>query len=287
MKTSLDSFIPSQTLPQASTAIKTNPFSHERYQAQSQEVSIFLTTQEGDKITISQNASSEQVKSKYKNDEGMSKIASSMASYNMSLTVEGDLNEQELADLSNLLHDLSGIADSFFKGHLDKAIAGALDIGDMGSINKLEATFTHTSILANYLSSSHPLPSFDEYKNDALLEDFHRREHHSKANGPSLTDSMAAQWRQFLDSLPGQGKSDSQPKTLPAASSADLTGKQMFERAKETMNTHPRLTPLMPSIADLSIEQLLQKYGYAPASSNQIGQEINKSFTNELNNWLL
>lgn len=287
MKTALDSYLPPQALPQASTLAKTNQFSHERYQAQSQEVSISLTTQEGDKITISQNASSERIKAKYNNGEGMSKIESNMASYNMSFTVEGDLNEQELADLSNLLQDLSGIADSFFKGHMDKAVSGALGIGDMGSINQLEATFTRTSVLANYMTSSHPLPSFDEYKNDFLLEDFYHKDHHSKAKGPSLVDSMAAQWRQFVEALPEQKTADIQPPTFPPASSAELVGKQMFERAKETMNTHPRLTPLMPSITDLSIEQLLQKYGYAPGNSKQISQEINKSFTNELNNWLL
>lgn len=287
MKTSLDSYHPPQTLPPASPPAKTNQFSHERYQAQSQEVSIFLTTQEGDKITISQNASSEQIKAKYINDESMSKIESSMATYNMSFAVEGDLNDQELADLSKLLNDLSGIADNFFKGHMDQAISGALNIGDMGSINKLEATFTHTSMLANYMSVPHPLPSFDEHKNDSLLRELHDKDHHSKQKGPFMVDSMAAQWRQFLDSLPEQETPDSQPTNLPPATTAELVGKQMFERAKETMNSHPRLTPLMPSVANLSIEQLLHKYGYTPNSSGQVGQEINQAFTNELNSWLL
>jgi len=281
MKTSLDTYKPPASLPHPSA----NQFVHERYRAQSQGVNISLTTQEGDQITISQSSSVEQMKAKYKNDDGLSKIESSMAASNLSFSVQGDLNDQELADLSKLLNDLSGIADNFFKGNMNQAMTGALNIGDMGSINTLEATFTHTSVLSNYMEIPHPIPSFAGQQDDPLLQELH--DNHAKSNGSSMVDAMTAQWRQFLDSLTKPDARPSQQTNSPPANSAALVGKQMLERAKETMNAHPRLTPLIPSIADLSIDQAIQQYGQSRHSVSRAAHDISSAFTNELNSWLL
>lgn len=284
MKTSLDTYQPPPSLP-LSPALAKGQFVHERYRAQAQGVNISLTTQEGDQITISQSTSTEQMKAKYKNDEGLSKIESSLSAANMSFTVEGDLNDQELADLSKLLKNLSGIADNFFKGNLSNAVTGALNIGDMGSINTLEATFTRTSVLSSYLEVPHPIPSFAGLQNDPLLQEFQANP--AKAKGPSQHDAMTAQWQQFLDSLTEEDSTLGQPANPPPANSAALAGKQMLERVKETMSTHPRLTSLMPSVADLAVDQALQRYGKSQLNRSQAAQEISSAFTKELNSWLL
>jgi hypothetical protein len=285
MKTAFDTYPSPTSLPQASLLpAKTSQLNQEQYRAQNQAVSISLTTREGDQITISQSASNEQMKAKHQNDGSLNKLEASMSAYDMSFAVQGDLSDQELADLSKLLNDLSGIANNFFKGNMKEAMADALSIGDMGSINKLEATFTRTSMLANYMDASHPLPSFAGQPNDLLLQEL--QDNHATSKGTSIVDSMTAQWCQFLDSLAGQGTLHNRQESSPPANSAQLVGKQMFERAKETMTAHPHLTPLMPSLADLSIDQLLHHYDQHN-NTNKMAQDINNGFTKELNSWLL
>ena len=284
MKTSLDTYQPPTSFPLLPTNTKSNLFAHERYRAQTQGVNISLTTQEGDQITISQNTSIEQLKAKYKSDTGLSKIEASLTSANMSFSVKGDLNDQELADLSKLLNNLSGIADDFFKGNLTQAMTDALDIGDMGSINTLDATFTRTSALSTYLEVPHPIPSFAEQQNNPLLQEFHDKP--AKSKGPSQLDTMAAQWRQFLDSLTEKDSLPSQQTSALPANSAAPIGKQMLDLARETMSTHPRLTPLIPSVVGMAIDQALQQYSQ-DLNSSQSAQKISRDFTKELNSWFL
>lgn len=284
MKTSFDTHQAPPSLPLPSPPAKTNQFIQERYRSQDQGVSISLTTREGDQITIHQSASREQMKAKYMTADGMSKIESSLVSANMSFAVEGDLNDQELADLSKLLDDLSGIANNFFKGNMNQALTAALNIGDMGSINKLEATFTRTSMLSTYMEGPHPIPSFADRQNDPLLQAF--PDIPEKATGPSMIAAMAAQWGQFLDSLPLQTAAPLRHNKSPTPTTA-LTGKEMFDRAKETMTTHPRLTPLIPSVANLAIDQVLRRFGQDRHSNPRAAQEISSAFTNEVNRWFL
>ena len=286
MKTALDTYQPPSSLLQTLPLARTNQFVKEQYRAQSEGVNISLTTQEGDVISLSQNTSTEQMKAKYKNDDGLTKIESSMASSNLSFSVQGDLNDQELADLTKLLNNLSGIADNFFKGNMNQAVTGALNIGDMGSINKLEATFTRSSILSTHMDVPHPIPSFAGQENDPLRHELHNN--HATLQEPSMVETMAAQWRQFLNSLTEQDGIPSQPANSPTANSASQVAKEMLARAKETMITHPRLTPLVPSVANLAIDQAAQPYGQQSRhNARRITEDISTSFTKELNNWFL
>ncbi len=284
MKTSLDTYLPASSLPQAYPLTRTNESVHERYRAQSEEVSISLTTQEGDQITIRQSAMSEQMNAQYKKDETLHTIDTRLAKSGMSLAVQGDLNDQELADLSKLLGDLSVIAGDFFNGNMTKAMTGAMNINDMGSITKLEATFSRTSLLANYLEVPHPIPSFNGQQYDPLLNEATDRSSNSK--GPSMVDTLIAQWQQFLDALAEQDAIPLRQQTAPTGISAALAGRQMFDRSQQTMSAHPRLTPLIPSVAELAFDRAMRQFdqGY---NASQLNKDISSHFNKQFNGWLL
>lgn len=284
MKTSHATYLPASALPQSSLLTRPSEFVHESYQAQSREVSISLTTQEGDQITIRQSAMTEQLNAHYQKDENLRAIDARLATAGMSLAVQGDLNDQELADLSKLLSDLSAIAGDFFNGNLDKAMTGAMNINDMGSISTLEATFSRTTLLANYLEVPHPLPSISGLQPDPLLGEAMFRGPNAKS--PAMVDTLTAQWQQFLDELTEQEALPDRRQTAPIAISTADAGRQMFERSQETMNAHPRLTPLIPSVAELALERARHLFEPGP-ESRQLHQEIGSHFTKEFNSWLL
>ena len=293
MKTSsIDTHYPAAALALTPASGRANQSISESYRAQAQNADIILTTREGDRITLSsQNTMSEQRRSEYSTDGSQRILEQSMAVSGMSLTVQGDLNDQEVADLTALLDDLNEIAADFFSGNVGEAVSGAMNIGDMGSISKLEATFSQTRLLADYLSVPHPLPTFtgqqpgfDANGIDTL----------SLPSGQSMTDLLAAQWQQFLDVLTNRedaGSSTplpdrSHPQNQPVDNSAERTGQTMVERSKETMTSHPRLTPLMPSVAELAIEQARRQFDQAPPT-NQLAKDTSAAFNKAFNGWFL
>jgi len=284
MKTSLDHYLPSSSLPQTSPPSRTNDFVHERYHSQSEEVSISLTTREGDQISIRQSAMSEHLNAQHKKDASLQTLDTRLATAGMSLSLQGDLNDQELADLSALLGDLSVIADDFFSGNLTKAMTGAMNINDMGTISTLEATFSRTSVLANYLEVPHPLPSFNDQQHAPLLNEVMGQA--ADAKTPSMLDSLTAQWQQFLDALTEQGTLPSRQQPPPPDTSAAMAGRQMFDRSQQTMNAHPRLTPLLPSVAELALDRVMRQFDQG-VEARQLAKDVSRHFNKEFNDWLL
>ncbi len=296
MKTSFAAVPPSPAALLAPAPGRPNQAISESYRALSQNADITLTTKEGDRITISsQSAVSQQRRAEISTDGSQRLLEQRMAASGMSFAVQGDLNEQEVADLTSLLADLNGIATDFFNGNLEEAVNGAMNIGDMGSISRLEATFSQTSLLADYLSVPHPLPNLSG------------QEHGLYADGlddtlapplfeQSMTDLLAAQWQQFLEALnrPDDDATSEapplanrpHPQSHPRDNSADSTGKAMVERSKETMAAHPRLTPLIPSLAGLAIEQARRQFGQSP-HANQLAKDTGAAFNKAFNSWML
>lgn len=284
MKTSFAPYLPAPSLSQTSPPSRTNDFVHERYHARSEEVTISLTTREGDQISIRQSAMSEHINAQHKKDTTLPALDMRLASAGMSLSIQGDLSDQELADLSTLLGDLSVIADDFFNGNLTKAMTGAMNINDMGTISTLEATFSRTSVLANYLEVPHPLPSFNDQQHDPLLNEVMGRAADPKT--PPMLDSLTAQWQQFLDALTEQDVLPSRQPPPPSDISTAMTGRQMFERSQQTMSSHPRLTPLLPSVAELALNRVMRQFDQGLEAS-QLAKDVSRHFNREFNDWLL
>ena len=94
-------------------------------QASARDFSFVLKTQEGDRVQI--NASAFQSLGVASDANGFALSASS--SNSLSFSVKGDLNEEELAAINDLLGKVNVLADQFYAGDLEQAWASATSLG--------------------------------------------------------------------------------------------------------------------------------------------------------------
>lgn len=97
--------------------------------ARAREFSFELTTKEGDKVKITASASEGFAYEANDNGKGKSASGSYSASQAMSLQVEGNLSDEELGAINELLGKVNDLAGEFFDGDLDKAFAQAQELG--------------------------------------------------------------------------------------------------------------------------------------------------------------
>jgi hypothetical protein len=97
--------------------------------ARAREFSFELTTKEGDKVRITASASEGFAYEANENSKGKSVNGSYSASQAMSLQVEGNLSDEELGAINELLGKVNDLAGEFFDGDLDKAFAQAQELG--------------------------------------------------------------------------------------------------------------------------------------------------------------
>lgn len=117
---------------------------HVDYRAlQAQSFDFALTTRDGDRVSIS--ASRQQAQS-LSASAGEWRTASAHSS-RFSLTIEGDLSDQERAAIDNLLQQVDDLAAEFYGGDLDSAFASALSLGyDSRHISAFSLNLTRTEI---------------------------------------------------------------------------------------------------------------------------------------------
>jgi len=267
---------------------------YSQFASQSQQAEISITTKEGDTVSISSSFFSQQKASLRSYENGQSLLtAQAVTGKSDLLQIQGDLSPQELTDLSNMLGDLSQIAGDFFNGNLDAAAAGAMNIGDMGSLAKLDATFTNNLSLASTLVDYHPLPNSANDLFSNMLADAKDKPEPASQDGLSVTDRLQAQWQQFLSYLEnqtggnkaesvGKGQGDSPDKP----SDIKDVGQAMLARVRQTLHNHPRLSPLVPAVGDLALNNA--RTGIA---DNQTGQnfiqDARHNFQDAFSGWML
>lgn len=97
------------------------------------EFSFELTTKEGDKVTIkatsSEGFSLETGRAVRGNNSVGALNGSYSSSESFSLNIEGDLNEEELGAINDLLGRVNDLAGQFFSGNLDMAFEQAINLG--------------------------------------------------------------------------------------------------------------------------------------------------------------
>ena len=92
-----------------------------------------VVTQEGDRVKIlvnsGQSLSAQQVN--YADDNSaIDGFEAEFSSFdNLSFTVEGDLNEAELASLNDLFGQVNDVAETFYGGNIEQAFDQAMDVG--------------------------------------------------------------------------------------------------------------------------------------------------------------
>ncbi|MEE1675243.1 DUF5610 domain-containing protein [Agarivorans aestuarii] len=105
--------------------IQSAPLYSQQAMSNSQTASMELETAEGDKVTISYGS---QLAASY-SESGSSIQASFASQQQFSFSVEGDLNDDELAAIADLIKQVDEVGQQFFSGDLDKAFDQALNIG--------------------------------------------------------------------------------------------------------------------------------------------------------------
>ncbi len=97
------------------------------------EFSFELTTKDGDKVTIKATSSEGLAVEAGRAGRGNNSVGALNASYSssesFSLNVEGDLSEEELGAINDLLGRVNDLAGQFFAGNLDSALEKAINLG--------------------------------------------------------------------------------------------------------------------------------------------------------------
>ncbi len=271
---------------------------YSRLFAQRQEAVINITTDEGDKISINTSLISRRQTNIHGNKNGIELLTSRLSGAQQSIQVQGDLNPAELADLGRLLDDLSSIAGDFFKGDMGKAVSGAMNLGDMGSLSRVEASFTNTTATASRLTY-HPMPGRADGFSRLLAE--HKTESGQDQLGASLSDILQAQWRQFAGYLDERAaaaskhdKDNHKPlleseinKTTQGRHTQPDPGQTMMARAQEMMNRLPHLTPLVPAVGDMAINKAAAaRHDNSPITPALI-RGIRHNFHDAFRSWML
>ncbi len=186
---SLSSYSNFGSFPAELTSSKT---STSLFHASLEKAFIDITTSEGDTVSF-QRSTSHMAQTNYTNWQTSSAQATSIQSqtldsHSFSYMVQGDLSAEELEDIGKLFHELSAIAEDFYQGDLEQALTGALQIGDLGSLSSLSATFTKAEVMASKTSSQQQYglahaPETERSKEEALAR------------------QRQAQWQQILNYL--------------------------------------------------------------------------------------
>ena len=238
-----------------------------------------FTTKEGDIISINQNSQAS-AGSLFSGIEA-ARIEELQITHTseFSIGIQGHLNDQELADLARLLEDLSGIAKSFFNGNLSEAVTGALNIGDMGSIAELDASFSQTSIFRQFMSGSHPVPPLEN-----TLAAFDKNKFEPDHQPPQPTISPWQQLLEFLyenDPFINNDNKDDKSNNDPQA-----TAQSMFAKTKETLTDNPRLSPLIPTLSELATLHALNSFPKT-SQAEELQRQVNSHFAQEMRDWLI
>lgn len=117
-------------VPEFIPAAKSAPLGYGNYEyGRAREFSFQLTTKEGDKVTIKASSSEGFAIEAGRSNSATVMKGSYSASQTFSLQIEGDLNEEELTAINELLGRVNELAGQFFAGNLDDAFKQAVNLG--------------------------------------------------------------------------------------------------------------------------------------------------------------
>lgn len=290
---SLPSYMPNLATPASS--YKTRQSSFQQTALQAQETQITLVTNEGDIVTLSrstaQSNSISATQSITSTGNGQHYTIASLKADSLSIGIQGDLNEEELTDIKNLVDDLVSIASNFFSGKAnasDTVLAGAMALSDMGSVSQLSASFSYTAAISNQLTA-HPVPAFNP-ETASLIEQEHELAALERSSTLQYGDILRAQWEQiteFLDHAHEARSEQVDQQTQLAKTDTDTTQK-MLDRIKKTMIKHPRTSPFSLALAEKAIEKAAKlPPGQMQSDMVHMRNKLQTSLFKEFTDWML
>ncbi len=253
---------------------------------------ISITTDEGDVVSLSSAGirEAEFALDYWQDDRGklMNFTTTSLNAGSFNLSVEGDLNEEELHDIGILMEDLTAIAGDFFNGNLEEAMTGALNIGDLGSLATLSATFNHSLALSSsYLSENHPLPADDRIK--GMADDF-KELLKNEDQDLSYAEMMRAQWQQiknFIEDIQQDAGLEAEKEKAKATAGDDSNLspiEKMIEKINRFSGKHPRLAAFSAPLAHQAVNEAAHQFPLLPTSGLRDG--INHEIMQKTNDWM-
>ncbi len=259
-----------------------------------QTAAISMVTAEGDVVSLSvgqgiSQTSAAQFATTADGRQTMSGRATSQAAQAMALTVQGDLSDEELADVRNLINDLTAIATDFFNGDLQAATSGALNLGDMGSVSSLSASFRTSATVSTSLSQSMGPASLAAAAAE-LDKQFTDRFDQSKAD--HYAAMVKAQWQQlnemFTNALTApteEQAAGTNPPASPPTGKETTAAQQLLSRLKRALASHPRLAPLSEPLVDKAVDQAADSAS-SPLNRSRV-EQLKNDFRRLRNQWLL
>ncbi len=278
--------------------------------AQTQSSSFSLTTAEGDQVTLSglsRNYQYTQAVSWFNPaSSGVNYASSSTSAEAMGISVQGDLNAQELADITRLVGELTSIASTFFSGDHEEALTRAMGFGEMsmGSVSSFAASFSRQTVTQTRIASYQPLPA------TADLSDPNLKELYDTLTGAEeerdYAEMLEARWQQILKALDEMKANEldglfarrMEPTPVPVealnaeaveAAAAPSSGppeeraaQQMLSRMEQLLTDHPKLTPFAKALATTAMEKAARQTGQSlPDTAKALG-ELKNGFLNQL-----
>ncbi len=280
--------------------------------AQVQSTSFSLTTAEGDRVTLSGLSQNYQ----YTQAVGWFSPASSGVNYTssatsadaMGISVQGDLNEQELADITRLVGELTSIASTFFSGDQQGAITKAMDFGQMsmGSISSLAASFSRQTVSQTQLTSHQPLPAMADL-NDLKLKDLYAKLGTEQSGEPDYATVLEARWQQILKALDEMKAKEmdglfaqrmepkpvavaevkAEPPSLPSVPTEKHLARQMVSHMEQLLSDHPKLTPFAKALATTAMDTAARQTDQGLTDTASALSELKTAFLNQLHQWFL
>ncbi|HET98619.1 MAG TPA: hypothetical protein ENN98_08060 [Desulfurivibrio alkaliphilus] len=272
-------------------------FSYQQTVLLARQSSISLTTAEGDRVSISADWSSATgvgiSQARYGGALLNSYSLNSLETNSYSLGVEGDLNAEELRDIERLVDQLTKIAYDFFNGDMERALEGGLNLGELGSIRELSATFLQASYSSQQLTSRGPravghLPA--SFGSQAA----------PPGQPPTVSrayrhhDIIQAQWQQLKEWFEAETAGTGQAPLPPAS---DLRREEergpsarMVAALEDTMVRHPRLTPLSRALAERAMERGAELFTQESQGNPPLPEavaELRHNLGQRLDRWLL
>ncbi|MDH5562771.1 MAG: hypothetical protein OEY91_03990 [Nitrospirota bacterium] len=167
-----------QLSPNTSFAVKTQQF---QAQAQISTASNFsFTTAEGDRVSLSTGSESNFSFESY-NFQGLAggqavdvrnQQLSTSARSEFSLLIEGDLNEQELADIQAFLESAKGILQEISAGNVENAPEAAISLSELDFLSSAALFFQQTASVSLEFSSTQLSVQGEAHSGDARQRGF-------------------------------------------------------------------------------------------------------------------
>jgi len=246
---------------------------------------LSVTTAEGDTITLSADLESDfravNYTSRVEGDEGRVDVEATYAEYSLKhefgVTIEGDLNEEEIQDLEKLFRNVANIFRKYLSGRDDEALAKTAKLGEQfGALSSLSGLDLNVdversvTVLAAHIVSE--VTGFPALPIDRLPQI------------PPATAQPATSggWASAVAAIPQPSTGTTAPTPLSTASSATnpTNGAHLSAPAAETQKPRPLVQQILEALEEAGLEsRKVQKY--LPDFLEKLREDLEKELKGE------